>query len=111
MTQPSPVLRQYRLIASISSQMLTQARSNRWELVLALGEQYLEAVESLRIMSHLSRDDRLARHNLLAQILDDDASIRDLAAPELKRLGTLLGQMRRKKALSKAYGARNSPGP
>jgi flagellar protein FliT len=99
------VLRQYQIIANLSSQMLAQARLSQWDLVIKLGHQYNEAVEELREMDQLTDEDRLARRNLLTQILSDDANIRTLVAPELARLGALLGNMKRQQSVLQAYGS------
>jgi flagellar protein FliT len=105
MSTSSPVLNQYRIIASLSNQMLAEARSSHWDPVTALARQYQLAVEALRHMNQLSGEDRAARQHLLTQILDDDAKLRNLAAPELKRLGALLGQTKRQQSVSRAYRA------
>lgn len=101
-TTPS-ILRQYETIARISGRMLDEARVNNWDTVVALGEEYQDAVESLRAISTLSSEDREARRDLLVKILDDDASIRMLARPELERLGVLLGNMKRQQTVLHTY--------
>ena len=83
--------------------MLEQARANNWDDVITLGKQYYDAVESLRAFPPLDSSDRLARKGLLSQILDDDARIRALAAPELSRLGHLLGNINRHRSVLQAY--------
>lgn len=103
MSKTSSILCQYEVIAAISSRMLSEARANHWDEVVVLGEQYHAAVESLRNLNELSTEDRLARRDLLARILDDDANIRSLAAPELNRLGVLLGNMKRQHSVLQAY--------
>lgn len=105
MSKSSSILRQYEVIAGISSRMLSEARANHWDEVIVLGEQYQAAVESLRSLNQLSDEDRLARRDLLTRILDDDANIRLLAAPELNRLGMLLGNMKRQHTVLQAYCA------
>ncbi len=109
MTSPSShtttILRQYEIIAGISNRMLTEARSDNWDLVVALGEQYQDAVESLRNITPLSDEDREARRGLLTKILEDDANIRMLAAPELGRLSMLLTNMRRQQTVLQAYSS------
>ena len=99
----SSVLRQYEIIAAISGQMLAQARIAQWDKVVVLGEQYQDAVQCLRSIAPLSDEDKLARHDLLRRILDDDASIRLLATPELSRLGALLGDVKRHQTVLRAY--------
>jgi len=105
MTLSSAILRQYELIADISGQMLGMALDNDWDAVIALSQHYHEAVESLREMKPLDDEDRLARKSLLSKILDDDARIRNLAAPELVRLGALLGSMKKHQSVLQAYCA------
>src|SRR3546814_7020201 len=83
--------------------MLSEARANHWDEVVTLGEQYQAAVESLRSLNQLSNEDRAARRDLLTRILDDDANIRLLAAPELSRLGMMLGNMKRQHSVLQAY--------
>ncbi|HUG59237.1 MAG TPA: flagellar protein FliT [Candidimonas sp.] len=103
MSHTPSILRQYEIIAGISSRMLEEARTNNWDTVVTLGEEYQDAVESLRAIGNLSDQDREARKELLAKILDDDASIRMLARPELDRLGVLLGNMKRQQTVLQTY--------
>jgi flagellar protein FliT len=103
-TSPS-VLRHYETIAGISQQMLAEARASHWDVVVDLGEQYQQAVQALRHIDPLSNQDRHARRDLLIKILDDDANIRLLVAPELSRLGMLLGNMKRQQSVLQAYCA------
>ena len=105
MSKSSTILRQYEVIAGISNRMLNEARANHWDEVVILGEQYQAAVESLRSLNQLSDEDRAARRDLLTRILDDGANIRMLAAPELNRLGVLLGNMKRQHTVLQAYCA------
>ncbi|MBF6617777.1 flagellar protein FliT [Pollutimonas thiosulfatoxidans] len=105
MSKPSTILRQYEVIAAITSRMLKEARADHWDEVIVLGAQYQEAVETLRGINILSDEDRAARRQLLARILDDDAHIRLLAAPELSRLGRLLGDIKRQHTVLQAYCA------
>lgn len=101
----APVLHQYEIIADISGKMLAQARHNNWGAVIELGQHYFEAVEQLRQHAPLTPDNRAARKALLTKILDDDAHIRNLAAPELARLGALIGSAKRQQAVLETYSA------
>ena len=103
MTEPTPTLRQYELIAELSDKMVRLASQNDWESVISVGQEYCQAVESLRSLSPLDDEDRMARKPLLTKILNDDARIRHLAAPELERLGTLLGSIKRQQNVVQAY--------
>ncbi|HEY9279304.1 MAG TPA: flagellar protein FliT [Eoetvoesiella sp.] len=111
MSNSSSILRQYELISELSHQMLAQARADQWDAVIALGRNYHAAIESLRDMAPLANEDRLARKPLLAKILEDDARIRNLAAPELVRLGALLGNIKRHQSVLHAYCAPIQPAP
>ncbi|PND34977.1 flagellar protein FliT, partial [Achromobacter pulmonis] len=44
------------------------------------------------------------KYDLLVRILENDAQTRDLALPQLARLGELLGRMKRQQTLLSAYG-------
>ena len=103
MSTSSPLLLQYEIIAGLSRRMLDLARSDKWDDVITVGKQYYDAVEALRTFPPLGNADRLARKGLLSQILDDDAKIRALAAPELNRLGHLLGSITRQRSVLQAY--------
>ncbi|MCY1524165.1 Flagellar protein FliT [compost metagenome] len=49
--------------------------------------------------------ERMRRYQLLDRILTYDARIRDLAMPQLKKLGDMLTSSRRQVELASAYGA------
>lgn len=108
MKTSSPTLRHYETIAGLSSQMLAKAEAQQWDDVVTLGAQYHDAVERLRALGTLSDADRSARRNLLTQILNDDARIRNLAAPELHRLSHLLGTIKRQQTVLQAYTSSES---
>lgn len=108
MKTSTSILRQYQIIADLSSQMLAKAQAQHWDDIITLGAQYHKAVEQLRVMDPLSNDDRAARRKLLTQILDDDACIRDLVAPELQRLSHLMGAIKHQRTALEAYYAISS---
>lgn len=97
------IVHRYEKIADISGKMLRLAQANDWDSVLELSRQYCDAVEALRPLSQLKSEDRAVRKSLLTQILDDDARIRNLAAPEMARLGSLVGAMKRHQHVLEAY--------
>lgn len=101
-TTPS-LLQHYETIAEITHTMLSRAQVNEWEEVLNLSEHYIAAVDQLRTLNASSTADRLARRQLLSQILEDDAKIRHLAMPELSRLNSLLGNMKRQQDVLQTY--------
>ena len=95
----SATLNQYKVIADLSQRMLGEARSQHWGQVIALSQEYTQAVELLKQINQLNDSERLARRQLLTKILEDDAEIRLLAAPELRRLGHILGDIKRQRLL------------
>uniref|UniRef100_UPI00333E8CF8 flagellar protein FliT n=1 Tax=Castellaniella defragrans TaxID=75697 RepID=UPI00333E8CF8 len=103
MVSQSPALRQYQLIAALSNQMRAKAEAQQWDDVVRLGARYSHAVEGLRRFDPLGAEDRTQRRELLTRILDDDARIRHLAAPELLRLGHLMGAIKRQRTVLRTY--------
>lgn len=99
----SDILHHYQKIAAITQRMRLHAQSDDWEQVLELAPHYHAAVECLQELGTLHSRDRTARQKILTAILDDDAYIRSRAAPQLERLGQLLGTMQRQRSLEKAY--------
>lgn len=102
-TQHETLLQYYEAIAGLSARMLTMAQSQQWDSLVELGTQYHEAVERLKQLDPLNDDEKAARRELLTRILDDDAHIRQLVAPELDRLGHLLGTIKRQRTVLQAY--------
>ena len=83
--------------------MLDEARRQQWGQVIALSQEYVQAVEQLKALNELNNAERHARRDLLTKILEDDAEIRLLAEPELRRLGHILGDMKRQQSVVNAY--------
>ncbi|WP_432261330.1 flagellar protein FliT [Cupriavidus sp. TMH.W2] len=104
----SPIVACYEEVLALSARMLEAAQAADWDTVTALQQGYLAQVERLRLMDHeapFSDAERMRRYQLLDRILTYDARIRDLAVPQLKRLGERLASSRRQFELSAAYGA------
>ncbi|WP_323011355.1 flagellar protein FliT [Castellaniella sp.] len=102
-TPQNTVLQHYQAIADISASMLKLAEAQQWDELVDLGTQYYQAVDRLRQLEPLDDDQREARRNLLTQILDDDAHIRQLVTPELDRLSHLLGTIKRQRTVLQTY--------
>lgn len=103
----SPILEHYQEIALITGEMLTAAQAGDWDTAMAHGQQYCELVERLRIAeptAPLDEAGRAMKYDLLVRILENDAMTRDLALPQLARLGEMLGRMKRQQTLLSAYG-------
>lgn len=108
LTQPTtPILERYQEIAFITGEILAAAKAGDWDSAMVHGRQYCEQVERLRITERtVPLDDaaRAMKYDLLVRILENDALTRDLALPQLARLGELLGRMKRQQTLLSAYG-------
>ncbi|MGS1107186.1 flagellar protein FliT [Achromobacter anxifer] len=103
----SPILENYQEIALITGEMLAAAQAGDWDGAMVHGQQYCELVERLRQIEHsapLDEAGRAMKYDLLVRILENDALTRDLALPQLARLGDLLGRMKRQQTLLSAYG-------
>lgn len=108
LTHPTtPILEHYQAIALITSEMLAAAQAGDWDAAMIHGQQYCEHVERLRVTERaipLDDAERAMKYDLLVRILENDALTRDLALPQLARLGELLGRMKRQKTLLSTYG-------
>ncbi|MFY0476480.1 flagellar protein FliT [Achromobacter marplatensis] len=108
LTQSTPsILENYQEILFITGEMLTAAKAGDWDLAMVHGQQYCERVELLRRSEQkvpLDEAERAMKYDLLVRILENDALTRDLALPQLARLGELLGRMKRQQTLLSAYG-------
>jgi flagellar protein FliT len=102
-TPKESLLQHYQAIADISARMRAMAQSQQWDSLVALGIEYHRAVEQLKQLDPLGDDERAARRELLTRILDNDAQIRQLVAPELDRLSHLLGTIKRQRTVLQAY--------
>ncbi|WP_454753423.1 flagellar protein FliT [Cupriavidus necator] len=104
----SPIVTCYEEILALSARMLEAAQATDWNQVTELQRGYLARVDRLRGLDHdapFSDAERMRRYQLLDRILTYDARIRDLAVPQLKKLGDMLTSSRRQIELSAAYGA------
>ena len=108
MTASSPILHCYRELELLAEHMLELARAGNWTAMAELQQVYTVQVDQLRRMDHskpISDRERMDRYQRLERILGYDAAIRNLLAPEMNRLGALLGNARRQQDLHHAYGS------
>ncbi|MCK9512031.1 MAG: flagellar protein FliT [Pigmentiphaga sp.] len=105
---PEDMLRIYSMAAALSADILAQARQEEWDTVIALGQQYIAAIEMLQAMEQtraLDAGERARKHALLIEILENDSATRALVEPGLARIGALLNNLRRQQNIIDAYGA------
>lgn len=98
-------LQHYELLLDLTSRMLAEAHHAQWEQVVALSADYVAAVEKLKSLpAPATADaDTEAQQELLGRIIENDKQIQELVAPELQRLGGLLGDTKRHKNVVQAY--------
>jgi flagellar protein FliT len=97
----------YEALAALMAKMHRAADSDDWNVVIALQDEYKQLVDELKpaaTLPALDEGQRARKHDLLRQILSDDAIIRDLASPRLARLSALLSSNRNTRALQEMYG-------
>ncbi|AIY40303.1 Flagellar biosynthesis protein FliT [Collimonas arenae] len=107
MTPQLELMECYEQIAPLTGRMLERARAGDWDALVILGQQFRSFVERLKgieLPAPLEPSQLMRKHNLLSRILADDAEIRDIVAPELAQLSSLLGNMHRQQHLNHAYG-------
>ncbi|MVW69949.1 flagellar protein FliT [Bordetella sp. 15P40C-2] len=103
----SSVIAIYQQIVTITGAMRIAAQDQDWDHLIELGQAYYNTVETLRgipaaqLATLQNREDRA---QLLRQILNNDAAVRDLAMPGLARLGQMLVQLNKQKCMLRAYG-------
>lgn len=97
----------YAEATSVSDRMLGHARESDWDEVIRLGQAYQALIEDIRQLGGTAPLDeacRARKYALLMHLIENDAAIRDLAVPSLRRLGELITTLRQQHALGKAYG-------
>jgi len=104
---PEELLRIYSMAAALSAEILAQARQEEWDTVIALGQQYVAAIETLQGLEQsraLDANERARKHALIVEILENDSATRALVEPGLARIGALLSTLRRQQSVINAYG-------
>jgi flagellar protein FliT len=103
----------YEAIAAVTARMLDAARADNWNQLFQLQDEYERLVDEIRPIdarSALDEAGRQRKHDLLRQILDHDAEIRDLASPRVARLSALIASNRQTRALNDMYGLKSQRG-
>jgi len=101
------VIQIYEELVLLSEQMLEAARHGNWDAMIEVQRVYVAQVEALRlkdVQAPATPQARMQHQALLARLLQHDAAIRDLVMPQLERLGALIGNARRRRDISVAYG-------
>ncbi|HTJ92013.1 MAG TPA: flagellar protein FliT [Pararobbsia sp.] len=97
----------YDAIIAVTVRMLDAARKDDWNQLFQLQGEYVRLVDEIRPIDArvaLDEAERQRKHDLIRQILDNDAAIRDLASPRIARLSALIASDRQTIALRDMYG-------
>lgn len=101
------LLSTYDCLSATTGHMLSAARCGDWERLVGLEQDCADIVARL---SALETEDPLPagirdrKAALLRKVLADDAAIRDITEPQLKRLERMLDSNRSEQRLLRAYG-------
>ena len=100
------IIDRYARMADASGRMLAAAQNDDWDTVGAVEEECTRLVAELRTMGDLVPTDprlREQKRALLRRVLADDAEIRALSQPWMKRLDDLLRTSSTTLRLERAY--------
>jgi flagellar protein FliT len=104
---PLELFSYYEAIVAVTARMLDAARKDDWNQLFQLQGEYERLVDEIRPIDAqvaLDEAERQRKHDLIRQILDHDAEIRDLASPRVARLSALIASNRQTTALRDMYG-------
>lgn len=107
------IVAHYMRMASLSQRMLAAAVDDDWDRVCATEQECARVIDALSSIGDLSPTDPALRRqklDLMKRVLADDAAIRLLSQPWLKKLDAMLQTTDVRERLGRAYGAGSSQG-
>jgi flagellar protein FliT len=106
-TDSEALLSTYDALSVTTGRMLAAARSGDWDRLISLERDCTSLVARLAALeAEASLPMSLREHKiaLIRKLLADDAAIRDITEPYMKRLENMLGANRREQRLLGTYG-------
>jgi flagellar protein FliT len=106
------IVERYRRMADASGRMLGAARIDDWDEVCKIERECADLVAELSKMGDLAPADatlRAQKLELMKKVLADDAEIRHLSQPWLRKLDTMMRGPATIDRLKRAYGAGSFP--
>ena len=107
MSPQEVILDHYESIADVSQLMLQAAWRSDWESLVEAEACCASLIERLKAAGDanlvLDEAGRRRKHDLIKRLLADDAQIRDLTQPWLRKLDQILGHERAARSLEAAY--------
>ncbi len=107
------IVDRYRCMADASRRMLDAARTDDWDRVCEVEKECVRLIDELSTMGDLAPTDpslRREKIELMKRVLADDAEIRLLTQPWLKKLDAMLRSPDTAARLGRAYGSLSSQG-
>ena len=105
------IVDRYVRMAHASNRMLLAAREEDWDQVCEVEKECSAIIAELSTMGDLSPTDpelRRRKLGLMKRVLADDAEIRLLSQPWLRKLESILGTQTMAARVGRAYGARGA---
>lgn len=102
------VLSTYESMQELTAQMLAAASASDWDQLAALERRCAAHAQALKEQAAdlpLSGEQRVAKIQIIRQLLDDDRKIRDLTMPWMAHLAAMIGSTRSQSRLVNTYGA------
>ena len=95
----------YESVAKTTDQMLLAARAQDWDRLVELEASCGQYVEKLKMIDdcELSGESRARKVDSIKQILAADREIRNLVAPWMLKLNTMLNTNKNEKNLARSY--------
>ncbi|MCZ7563158.1 MAG: flagellar protein FliT [Burkholderiales bacterium] len=100
------VMKYYESLAATSADMLAAARAGDWDAVVAAEHRCATQIEALRASGDrrpTGEEERRRRVEIIRRLLADDAEIRELADPWLRRLEDVLRSAGNVRRVDRAY--------
>src|SRR5471030_3422602 len=107
MDQHQYLVNEYQLILTLSEQMLTLAKDEKWDELVELEVSYLKAVEAtttLPLSEETSMSIQAAIRQSLRRILDNETQIKTLLQARMNTLTELIGQSVKQQEVNSTYG-------
>lgn len=102
------VLSTYEAMQALTAQMVAAASASDWDQLAVLERRCAVHVQDLKDHAEdlpMSGEHRVAKIQIIRQLLDDDRKIRDLTMPWMAHLSAMIGSTRSQSRLVNTYGA------
>lgn len=101
------LVNEYQLILTLSEQMLTLAKEEKWDALVELEMTYLKAVEASTQLP-LTEDISMVIQNMIRQylrrILENETQIKTRLQERMNKLAELIGQSVKQQEVNTTYG-------